>query len=179
MKPHALTTVLASLLACAGQAAITDQLVTHLTFDNTLEDASGKAHHGTAVGTIGYGTGAVGGGAVKLSFKKDGTAFNYVTLGAPADLNFGTDTDFTISLWVKFSDFIFDPPLISNKDWLSGQYQGWMIATGTDGRLQCPGPAEGLRRSGEHPEQWPVASRGDDRAAGRRSGDLSGWRGRG
>jgi hypothetical protein len=171
MKPHALTTVLASLLACAGQAAITDQLVTHLTFDNTLEDASGKAHHGTAVGTIGYGTGAVGGGAVKLSFKKDGTAFNYVTLGAPADLNFGTDTDFTISLWVKFSDFIFDPPLISKSYW-------HRRSTPVELRRR-PGPAEGLRRSGEHPEQWPVASRGDDRAAGRRSGDLSGWRGRG
>ena len=53
MKTPALTTVLASLLVGSGQAAITDQLVTHLTFDNTLEDSSGKAHHGTAVGTVG------------------------------------------------------------------------------------------------------------------------------
>lgn len=152
MKTPALTTLLASLLVGSGQAAITDQLVTHLTFDNNLEDSSGKAHHGTAVGTVGYGTGAVGAGAAKLSFKKDGSAFNYVTLGAPADLNFGTDTDFTISLWVKFSDFIFDPPLISNKDWLSGQYQGWMIATGTDGRLQWNyGGAPGQRKDYDGP----------------------------
>jgi phosphodiesterase/alkaline phosphatase D-like protein len=152
MKNHVLTTVLASLLAGAGQAAITDQLVTHLTFDNTLDDSSGRAHHGTAVGTVGYGAGVVGAGAAQLSFKKDGSSFNYVTLGVPADLNFGTDTDFSVSLWVKFSNWTFDPPFISNKDWLSGQYQGWMIATGTDGRLQWNyGGAPGQRKDYDGP----------------------------
>ena len=134
------------------QAAITDQLVTHLTFDSTLLDISGKSHHGTAVGNIQYGPGQVGTGAVQLSFKKDGTSFNYVTLGAPADLNFGTGTDFSVSFWCKFKQFVFDPPFIGNKDWLSGQYQGWMVATGTDGRLQWNyGGAPGQRKDYDGP----------------------------
>jgi len=134
------------------QAAITDQLVTHLTFDSNLLDISGKSHHGTAVGNIQYGPGQVGTGAVQLSFKKDGTSFNYVTLGAPADLNFGTGTDFSVSFWCKFKQFVFDPPFIGNKDWLSGQYQGWMVATGTDGRLQWNyGGAPGQRKDYDGP----------------------------
>ena len=152
MRRTALTLALAGLLAGPVSGAITDQLVTHLTFENTLEDSSGKAHHGAAVGTVTFGPGVVGNGAVQLSSKKDGSSFNYVTLGHPAGLDFGTGTDFSVSLWVKFADWTFDPPLISNKDWLSGQYQGWMIATGTDGRLQWNyGGAPGQRKDYDGP----------------------------
>jgi len=141
-----------ALAATPAMAAITDQLVGHYRFDQSLADASGRGNNGSPVGTIDYGTGIVGPGAVKLSFKKDGSAFNFVTLGAPIDLNFGVETDFSISLWVRFKDFVFDPPLISNKDWLSGQYQGWMIATGTDGRLQWNyGGAPGQRKDYDGP----------------------------
>ncbi len=128
---------LAMAAACSqSHAAITDHLVLHLPFDSNLNDGSGLGNHGTAVGTVTFGAGKVGSGAANLSFSKSGTNFNYVTLGAPAPLQFGTTTDFSVSFWVKFSSFVFDPPFIGNKDWLSGQFQGWMIATGTDGRLQ-------------------------------------------
>lgn len=126
----------ALLVHTVSYAAITDQLVLHLPFDSTLADTSGLKHDGVAVGKPGFGAGKIGSGAAQLSFNKSGTNFNYITLGSPADLNFGTTTDFSVSFWVKFKDWSFDPPFIGNKDWLSGANQGWMIATGTDGRLQ-------------------------------------------
>jgi phosphodiesterase/alkaline phosphatase D-like protein len=135
-----------------AQAAITDNLVLHLPFDSNLIDGSGLGHHGTAVGTVTFGAGKVGAGAANLSFSKSGTNFNYVTVGTPAPLQFGTSTDFSVSFWVKFSSFVFDPPFIGNKDWLSGQFQGWMIATGTDGRLQWNyGGAPGQRKDYDGP----------------------------
>lgn len=157
LNPHPMKHLIPLSFAVAlaysqANAAITDHLVGHFPFDQDLLDASGRNNNGTAVGTVGFGTGAVGAGAVKLSFKKDGSAFNYVTLGRPADLDFGIQTDFSISLWLRFKDFVFDPPFISNKDWLSGQYQGWMIATGTDGRLQWNyGGAPGQRKDYDGP----------------------------
>ena len=123
-------------VSVTAHAAITDQLVLHLPLDASLGDTSGRGNDGAPVGTITYGAGQIGSGAVNLSFTKSGTNFNIVSLGAPADFNFGTSVDFSVSFWVKFKDWVFDPPFIGNKDWLSGQYQGWILATGTDGRLQ-------------------------------------------
>ncbi len=119
-----------------SQAGITDQLVLHLPLDGALTDASGRGNNGTAVGNVVFVPGVVGSGAAQLSFSKDGSNFNHITLGSPADLNFGSATDFSVSFWVRFKSWVFDPPFIGNKDWLSGQYQGWLIGTGTDGRLQ-------------------------------------------
>lgn len=136
MKQILLAVAFTAGLICDTQAGIRDQLVLHLPFDSSLVDTSGRGHDGIPVGTIGFGQGLVGSGAVNLSFNKSGTNFNYVTLGAPVDFNFGTSVDFSVSFWAKFQNWVFDPPFIGNKDWLSGQYQGWMIATGTDGRLQ-------------------------------------------
>ncbi len=42
------------------RAAITDVLVVHLTFDDTLNDSSGRNNHGTAVGTVPFTAGKVG-----------------------------------------------------------------------------------------------------------------------
>jgi alkaline phosphatase D len=164
-RPHRITRsrfipqagLLAGALAMAGvvtttSAAITDHLVLHLPLDANLSDGSGLGNNGTPVGNITFGAGKIGAGAVNLSFSKSGTNFNYVTLGAPAPLQFGTSTDFSVSFWVKFSNFVFDPPFIGNKDWLSGQFQGWMIATGTDGRLQWNyGGAPGQRKDYDGP----------------------------
>jgi len=157
MKAHRLKPLLtlATLLSMGGASAhagITDELVVHLPFDGSLLDASGRANHGSPVGTIAYLAGQAGGQAVGLSSRRDGTAFNYVTLGAPPDLNFGTSTDFTVSFWVRFSTWTFDPPFVGNKDWLSGNNPGYMIATGTDGRLQWNyGGAPGLRKDYDGP----------------------------
>jgi hypothetical protein len=59
-----------------------------------------------------------------------------VAAGAPADLNFGADTDFTVSFWFKApTPWSSDPGIVSNKNWDSGANQGWVIAaegTGND-----------------------------------------------
>ena len=130
------TALCALILNTASHAAITDRLVLHLPLDTSFADTSGLKHDGVAVGKPGFVAGKIGTGSALLSFSRSGTNFNYITLGTPADFNFGTTTDFSVSFWVKFKDWSFDPPFIGNKDWLSGANQGWMIATGTDGRLQ-------------------------------------------
>lgn len=104
---------------------ITQDLVTHLTFDGDLNDVSGKAHNGTAVGNIPFATGAIGQSAGFSTTAATGR--NYITMGAPTDLNFGTG-DFTISFWIKYTQRSSDPAVIANKDWGSGGNQGWVFA---------------------------------------------------
>jgi hypothetical protein len=58
-----------------------------------------------------------------------------VTLGAPADLQFGKDVPFTVSFWTSFTNWT-GIRLVGNKDWRSGANQGWVIATAGNGRLQ-------------------------------------------
>jgi len=113
-------------------------LVAYLPFDGNTQDASGRGNNGTAVGAPGFVAGKVGSGALSFTSKKDGTSFNYVTLGNPADLNFGSSTSFSVSYWAKLApgSWTGDPAFLSNKDWGSGNNQGWVIATDGDGRLQ-------------------------------------------
>jgi hypothetical protein len=115
---------------------ITDGLAAYLPFDGDLKDASGNGVNGTSVGTTSFGQGKVGSGAVVVSSKKDGTSFNYVTLGMPDALKFGTNTDLTVSFWAKMDTWTADPSFVANKDWNSGGNIGFVIATDNDGRLQ-------------------------------------------
>lgn len=110
---------------------ITDNLVVHLKFDNNLSDSSGRNNAGTAVGSPTFKTGKVGSHAVHIPSGAD-----YVSLGAPADLNFGTSTDFTIALWAKAVAWGGDPSLVGNKDWNSGGNQGYVIFTAGGANLR-------------------------------------------
>lgn len=110
---------------------ITENLVVHLKLDGNLSDASGRGNNGTEVGAPGFVTGKVGAQAMQLTTDAD-----YVTLGTPADLNFGTDTDFSLSFWTKAVTWSGDPSFIGNKDWNSGGNQGYVVATDDDGHLQ-------------------------------------------
>ncbi|MEW6157693.1 MAG: LamG-like jellyroll fold domain-containing protein [Verrucomicrobiota bacterium] len=125
-----------AVLLVQPPAGLETGLVVHLTFDSNLQDASGRNNHGTANGSTPLAPGKVGANAVKVSTRADTSSFNYVSLGAPADLNFGTDTDFTVAFWAKLNSWSGDPSFVSNKDWDSGGNQGWVIATDGDGRLQ-------------------------------------------
>ncbi len=54
------------------------------------------------------------------------------TSGDPMDLEFGSTTDFSVSVWVKGTDFTvpettWDAAIISNKDWNSGANAGWVM----------------------------------------------------
>lgn len=115
---------------------LANDLVLHLTFDQTLADASGLNHHATLVGAAAITTGHIGSGSLSYQTAANGSSFGYATLGAPALLQFGQATDFTVSFWGRLSTWTGDLPFVSNKDWNSGANQGWVIAPEGDGRLQ-------------------------------------------
>jgi len=112
---------------------IDEQLVVHLKFDNDLTDASGAGHNGEAVGNPTFTDGLIGSHAVLIPSGAD-----YVSLGRPAALDFGSGTDFSISFWARLPEggWNSDPAFIGNKDWNSGGNQGYVIATDGDGRIQ-------------------------------------------
>ncbi|MBM3881777.1 MAG: hypothetical protein FJ387_18980 [Verrucomicrobia bacterium] len=117
-------------------ASITQDLLVHLKFDNNYQDSSGRNFHGTPQGAPSFGVGKIGPNALVYSSAADGSSFNYVTLGAPPELDFGTATDFSITFWAKLVTWTGDPAFVANKNWNSGGNQGYVIATGSDGRIQ-------------------------------------------
>ena len=52
---------------------------------------------------------------------------NYVSVGKNTDLNFGSNQDFSVGLWVKTTATTNDATIISDKDWDSGGNAGWGI----------------------------------------------------
>ena len=111
-------------------------MVVHLPFDNDYANLAPSTVVATPVNTVAFGAGQIGAGALHFSSNPTNSAFNYVTLGTPPELNFGGDVNLTVSLWVKFTAWKGDPSFISNKDWNSGGNLGWVLATAGDGRFQ-------------------------------------------
>ncbi|RME96324.1 MAG: hypothetical protein D6766_01020, partial [Verrucomicrobia bacterium] len=112
------------------EGPIDQDLVVHLPFDGSYADASGHGIDGAPMGAPAFQPGQIG-QAVHL-----GAVGDYVSLGAPPELDFGTDTDFSISMWVKPVEWSSDPAFISNKDWNSGSNQGYVVATDGDAHFQ-------------------------------------------
>jgi len=105
-----------------------DGLVVQMDFENNLSDTSDQGNHGSVGGGNPSYIAGLHGQAVLLDGSDD-----YVTLGSPTDLQFGNDTDFTISLWLAVDSNGGDPAIISNKDWDSGGNDGWGIFSGGNG----------------------------------------------
>lgn len=127
---------------------ITSDLVAHLKMDGNVTDASGKGNNGTPVGAPTFAAGKIG-QAVHIPSGTD-----YVSLGAPPDLNFGTTTDFSISMWVKANAWNGDASLIGNKDWDSGGNQGYVIFTDSNRRVDWNlGGPPGGRKDGDQVPQ--------------------------
>ena len=82
------------------------------------------------------------GQAFQSTTSSDGSRFEYATLGYPTDLKLGSSNDFSVSLWVNYSDQSEDLPLISNKDWDRSANQGWGLFTPSGGnfRVNVAGP---------------------------------------
>ena len=129
----------AELTVYAGP--ITNDMVVHLTFDGTFADSSGRGNDASAVNNPTFEPGLFG---MAIHTMNNGvpagnpSTNNYVTLGSPADLNFGSDytgdsTDFSVSFWVKIFAQNDDQSFIGNKDWNSGSNPGWIIDTEGDG----------------------------------------------
>jgi SAM-dependent methyltransferase len=121
---HRLSTacVIIALLACL-HAPVCADLVGHWTFDDTAVDAVGAAD-GVLVGSPAYETGKFG-KALRLENS------DHVILGDTTHLNFGSATDFTAALWIKTNGWSSDPAIISNKNWNSGSFTGWVVACGS------------------------------------------------
>jgi hypothetical protein len=140
-------------------ANLTNDLVVHLKFDGNYADSSGRGNNGTPIGTnyqsgtpgVGptFVAGKIGSSAVHVDSEGTSqglvagvcTAANYVTLGTPADLQFGADTNMTVAYWVKMpvgeayrewpvlSDSItgtFAPGCFFGSDWNTGGEGGGM-----------------------------------------------------
>lgn len=109
-----------SVLPNPDFANVTNGLVLHLTFDGNFLDSSGHKNNGGPVGAPTFVTGVVGKQAVHVSTTVDAadptivSDANYVTLGAPADLQFGTNVNFSISYWVRMRGFPGDLPFFCN-----------------------------------------------------------------
>jgi len=94
---------------------VTNGLVLHLRFDGNYQDSSGRGHNGTPTGSNAvpsFVAGRIGSGAVSyFTDTSTGEPANlgatvvtnssYVTLGNPADLQFSSNVDFSVSYWVK------------------------------------------------------------------------------
>lgn len=129
---------------------LTSNLVVHLTFDGDLLDTSGRGNdaqyqfQGAGSTTPNFLTGQMG-QAFQFNVLKDSSSFAYATLGYPLDLQFGDTNDFTVSMWVNYTNQNDDLPFISNKDWNSSNNQGWGIFTQSGGnyRVNVTGPNRG------------------------------------
>jgi len=120
---------------------ITNEMVVHLTFDGVYTDSSGRGNDSTPVGSPTFAPGILG-MAVRTTTSgsppNSPATNNYVTLGYPGDLQFGSDytgdsTDFSVSFWVQIFHQNDDESFIGNKDWNSGSNPGWIINSETDG----------------------------------------------
>ncbi|MEI9962747.1 MAG: hypothetical protein WDM76_17015 [Limisphaerales bacterium] len=80
--------------------SITQDMVVHLTFDNTYADTSGRGNNATNVGAPTFEPGFLGQAVRVVSSGSPANApatNNYVTLGYPGDLAFGSDPNASIS----------------------------------------------------------------------------------
>jgi Concanavalin A-like lectin/glucanases superfamily/Immunoglobulin domain len=145
----AVTGLVASLRIYAGP--ITSNLVVHLTFDGNMTDTSGRgnnatyAYNGADAGTSPRFAPGFLGQAFEFTTKADESDVEYATLGYPPDLRFGDSNDFSVSMWVNYTNQNDDPPLISDKDWESSDNLGWGIFTQSGGnyRINVTGPNGG------------------------------------
>ncbi len=120
-----------------GQTTVTNGLIAHLKFENNYTDEIGNITTAGPAGAPTFETGLIG-KAIHMVTTKDGATNDYVTLGYPGVLVFGSDatsdtTDFSFSFWVKVNHQADDQAFISNKDWNSGGNKGWIIASEGDG----------------------------------------------
>jgi len=155
------TSTVATLLVEAPPAFanLTNGLVLHLKFDGDYLDASGRGNNGTRVGTPTFVPGKL---SQALHYNTDNTdannvIYNFVTLQSPADLQFGTSQNFSVSYWIRFTGNSLDLPVLCNNDcgegcigyffgpayYVSGAW-AWSFANSTYAGIDADGAANSI-----------------------------------
>jgi autotransporter-associated beta strand protein len=133
-NPPAATLTVLSIPTTPQQVGLTNSLVLHLPFDSDYKDISGHKNDGTNVNatTLPADSPVIGSG--NLHFSSDTTpSYNYVTLGKPSDLQFGSSVDFTVAFWVRqaFSDIGTNLPFFASTVGSIGPTLGFCFAPGS------------------------------------------------
>ena len=126
--------------------AITDDLVSYHRLEKNYKDTSGStnSHHGTVNKAPAFkGAGAIG---HCVEFRDQSSPNMSINLGDHADFDFGSNQDFTISIWFNrlgkmennndLGGGSTDATLISDKNWASGGNIGWGIFAASDGGVK-------------------------------------------
>ncbi|NOV03945.1 Ig-like domain-containing protein [Paenibacillus planticolens] len=123
------TTGLPAALPFMAQTAYAEvaasDLALQLKFEDNAVDSSANDTSVTPAGNPTYVPGRVG---KALNLTSTSANRQYLNLGKPANLQFGTGTSFTLAFWVKSPGVASDPPVISNKNWANGANVGYVLA---------------------------------------------------
>lgn len=180
-KQICISTLTATLLTTAGlplgvpfmgqaYASVVDSdKEVQLKFEDNAVDSSPHATSVTVHGNLTYVQGRDG-KAIKLNSTSSDR--QYLDLGKPANLQFGTNTSFTLAFWIKSSGVSSDPPVISNKNWDSGSSAGYVLALLPNNSLKWNyNTTGGSRADAEIPNvangKWHHIVVSHDRATGR------------
>ena len=105
-------------------AQIQQDLLTYLPFEGDYQDKSGKHLHAS----VGGGSPEINSGGKFGRFVAINGSDEFLTLGKPSEMDFGTATDFTLMTWYRVSgDQSGDPVIVGNKNWSSGSNRGVLL----------------------------------------------------
>jgi hypothetical protein len=122
-----------ALLGVFG-GSLGDNLVAYLPFDGDYKDYTKYHNNGTAVGSPSFAPGRIG-QSLHFAVTNDLSVNNYVTLGYPASLQFGTNS-FSVGFWINYTNQGDDASFIGNKNWNSSGNHGWIFASQSSGRFR-------------------------------------------
>jgi hypothetical protein len=114
------TNAVLTVMPTPSVAFLTNDLVLHMPFDGTYLDTSGRGNNGTKIGDPTFVAGKVGSNALHDNTDTAAGAYNYVMLGAPTDLSFGSEVSFSVAFWTKFSGLPGDLPWLANNSFSYG-----------------------------------------------------------
>ncbi len=89
------------LPAPASPVDLTAGQVLHLAFEGDYADSSPRGNDGTPKNAPALVTGKVGAKALHYATDTAASAYKYVTLGKPADLNFSSNVNFSVAFWLR------------------------------------------------------------------------------
>lgn len=132
-------------MAQTAYAAIgASDLALQLKFEDNAVDSSTNATNVTVVGNPTYVPGREG---KALNLNSTSANRQYVNLGNPTHLQFGTSTNFTLAFWVKSPGVSSDPPVIANKNWGSGSNVGYALSLQPNNSLKWNYNTQGSSRA--------------------------------